>query len=166
MSSRILSKMQMPDSIRQKQVDKQRIVSKFIEKTRKDYEMKAPPYLLLVILDSDWKAYEPEYGIFYRLKPTEPDEEIAYKEGDYVLFRKVDEDYRPELEEDSIEPEVSILQDVDDETEIEAHMFFSDVIYTLFVQIYSDKIIYARTILSEMMEATDSDRIYEEISIQ
>ena len=166
MGSRILLKMHTPDDTRQKQVDRQRIVSRFIEKTRKDYNMEHPPYLLFVILDSDWKAYEPEYGLFYRLKPAEPDEDIAYKEGDYVLFRKVDEDYRPELEEDSIEPEVSILQDVDDETEIEAHMFFSDVVYTLFAQIYSDKIIYARTILREMMEATDSERIYEKISIQ
>ncbi|MEA2003679.1 MAG: hypothetical protein U9O53_01830 [archaeon] len=83
-----------------------------------------------------------------------------------MLFRKVDEDYRPELEEDSIEPEVSILQDADNGPEIEAHMFFSDVIYNLFAQIYRDKIIYARTILREMIEATDSDRIYEEISIR
>jgi len=80
-----------------------------------------------------------------------------------VLLRKIDEYYRPELEEDGIEPEIYILQDVSDGTRIEAYMFFSDVIYNLFAQIYIEKIIYAKMLMREMKEKIDSDsKIYSD----
>ncbi|MEA2003678.1 MAG: hypothetical protein U9O53_01825 [archaeon] len=79
MSSRTLSKMRTPDDTRSIQLDRQRIVSKFIEKRRDDHDTNCEPYFFFVILDRDQNAYGPEYGLFYRLKPSEPDEDIGYK---------------------------------------------------------------------------------------
>jgi len=143
MGARILSRMHAPDNTRSIQQNRQRIVNKYLEKKIKDSDIFIQPYFFLVILDRDLRAYEPEYDIFYRLKQAGPDEEINYKEGDYVLFRKVNEDYRPEFEEDGIEPEVYILQDVEDGTELKAYMFSSDAVYSSLVQTYKDKIIYS-----------------------
>ena len=154
MGAGILSRMRSPDDTSSIQLNRQRVVNKFLEKRR---DLNCEPYFFLVILDRDLKVYDPEYEIFYRLKPAKPDEEVVYKEGDYVLFRKVDEYDWPELEEDGIEPKVFILQDIDDGTEVEAHMFFSEAVCNLLMQIYKDKIIYARTLIREMREEMNSD---------
>ncbi len=154
MGARVLSRMRSLDDTRSIQRNRQRIVSKFLEKKR---NLNCEPYFFLVILDRDLRVYDPEYEIFYRLKPARPDEEIAYKEGDYVLFRKVDEYDWPELEEDGIEPKVFILQDIDGGTEVEAHMFFSEAVNSLSTKRYKEKIIYARMLMREMKEEMNSD---------
>jgi len=157
MGAGILSRVHAPDDTRSIQGNRQRVVSRFLEKRRDNCGLTCEPYFFLVILDRDLRAYEPEYDIFYRLRQAGSDDEINYKEGDYVLFRKVDEDYRPELEDDGIEQEVYILQDVEDGTELKAHMFSSDVMYNLFMQIYCEKIIYSKMLIREMKEKMNSD---------
>lgn len=166
MSAGILSKINTQDDTRSIQRNRQRVVNRFLEKRMKDCGLICEPYFFLVILDRDLRAYEPEYDIFYRLKQAGPDDKNNYKEGDYVLFSKVGEDYRPELKDDGIEPEVYILQDVEDGTELKAHMFFSDTVYSSLVQTYKDKIIYARMLMREMREKMNSDsEIYADASI-
>ncbi|MCK4927573.1 MAG: hypothetical protein KAJ20_03795 [Candidatus Aenigmarchaeota archaeon] len=157
MGAGILSRVHAQDDIRQKQLDRQRVVNKFLEKRRDKCGLSCEHYFFLVILDRDLKVYEPEYDIFYRLRLVESNDKNNYKEGDYVLFSKVGEDYRPELEDDGIESEVYILQDVDNGTELKAHMFSSDTVYSSLVQIYKDKIIYARMLMKEMKEKMNSD---------
>lgn len=157
MGSGKISRVHAPDNTRSIQRNRQGIVNRFLEKRMNDCGLICEPYFFLVILDRDLRAYEPEYDIFYRLKQAGADDEINYKEGDYVLFSKVGEDYRPELEDDGIEPEVYILQDVEDGTELNAHMFFSDVIYNLYMKIYCEKIIYSKILIREMREKMNSD---------
>lgn len=157
MGARILSRVQVPEDTRSIQRNRQRVVNRFLEKRGDDCGLSCEHYFFLVILDSDLRAYEPEYDIFYRLRQAGSDEDINYKEGDYVLFSKIGEDYRPELEDDGIEPEVYILQDVEDGTELNAHMFFSDVMYNLYMQIYCEKIIYSKMLIREIREKMNSD---------
>ena len=157
MSSGKILRVHAQDDTRSIQQNRQRIVNSFLEKRGKDCDLSCEHYFFLVILDRDLRAYEPKYDIFYRLRQTGSDEEIAYKEGDYVLFSKIGEDYRPELEDDGIESEIYILQDVEDGTELKAYMFSSDAVYSSLVQTYKDKIIYARMLMKEMKEKMNSD---------
>ncbi|MCK5452552.1 MAG: hypothetical protein KAI51_03880 [Candidatus Aenigmarchaeota archaeon] len=157
MSSGKILRVHAQDDTRSIQQNRQRIVNSFLEKRGKDCDLSCEHYFFLVILDRDLRAYEPKYDIFYRLRQAGADEEIAYKEGDYVLFSKIGEDYRPELEDDGIESEIYILQDVEDGTELKAYMFSSDAVYSSLVQTYKDKIIYARMLMKAMKEKMNSD---------